>query len=52
LLELIEATEQRLGGYPRRRPEGVRQRIDQCNQRIAKRGHCCLSDYFTGDFAH
>jgi len=39
LLALIEAAEQRLGGYPRRRPEGVRQRIDQCEQRIAKRAH-------------
>jgi len=39
LLELIEAAEHRLGGHPRRRPEGVRGRIDHCDQRIAKWGH-------------
>ena len=39
LLELIEAAEQRLGGHPRRRPEGVRERIDRCDQGIAKWGH-------------
>jgi len=39
LLELIEAAEQRLGGYPRRRPGGVQRRIEQCDQRIAKWGH-------------
>ncbi len=39
LLELIEAAEQRPGGCPRRRPEGIQSRIEQCEQRIAKWGY-------------
>ena len=36
LLELIQAAEQRLGCYPRRRTGGLERRIDQCHQTIAK----------------
>ena len=36
LLALIEAAEQRLGCYPRRRTQGLLRRIDECHQRVAK----------------
>ena len=36
LRELIQAAEPRLGCYPRRRTQGLRRRIDECHQTIAK----------------